>query len=92
MKWPNRGLKISSFIHGLAYILLIINLFYINLNVLIGEPFYIFTNISLSLIAMVLCAIVLFMRKGTDSTPLIGVLINVYSVIIVVGTLFFYEG
>ncbi|MUV37675.1 hypothetical protein JNUCC1_01481 [Lentibacillus sp. JNUCC-1] len=49
MKLSNRKLKISSLIHGVAYILLIINLFFMNLNVLIGRPAYIFTNISLGL-------------------------------------------
>lgn len=92
MKLKNRILKMSSVIHGLAYTLIIINLFFMNFNVLIGKPSYVFINISLSLIAMLLCIAVLFMRKGTDSTPLFGVLINVYSVIIVIGTVFFYKG
>ena len=92
MELANRKLNISRFIHGLAYILLIINLFYINLNVLIGKPSYLKINISLSLLAILLCSIVLYIRKGTDSTPLIGILVNVFSIIIVVGPLFFYEG
>lgn len=92
MELANRKLNISRFIHGLAYILLIINLFYMNLNVLIGKPTYLMTNISLSLFAILLCSIVLYIRKGTDSTPLMGILINVFSIIIVVGPLFFYEG
>ena len=87
-----RNLNISSVIHWLAYILLIINLFYMNLNVLIGRPSYLILNISLSLLAFLLCSIVLYMRKGIDSTPLIGILINVFSIIIVVGPLYFYEG
>lgn len=91
MKLQKKKLEISSVIHGLAYTLIVINLFFMNLNVLIGKPTYIFINISFSLIAMLLCIIVLFIRKGTDNTPLFGILINVYSIIIVVGTLFFYH-
>lgn len=92
MKATNTKLEISSVIHGMAYTLITVNLFLMNFNVLIGRPVYIFVNISFSLIAMLLCLVVLFMRKGTDSTPLFGVFINVYSIIIVVGTLFFYKG
>lgn len=79
-------------IHGVAYILLILNLLYMNMNVLLGKPAYIFHNVSLSLISMILCIIVLFMRKGTDQTPLFGIFINVYAIIVVMGTLTFYNG
>ena len=92
MKVTKRKLEISNVIHGLAYTLIIINLFFMNFNVLIGKPVYFMMNISLSLIALLLCIVVLFMRKETDSTPLFGVLVNVYAVIIVVGTVFFYKG
>lgn len=92
MKLKNRKLEMSGVLHGLAYILIVVNLLFMNLNVLIGKPTYIFINISFSLIAMLLCIVVLFMRIGTDSTPIFGVLINVYSIIIVMGTLFYYEG
>ncbi|MDA3130859.1 hypothetical protein ACFPTR_13760 [Aliibacillus thermotolerans] len=91
MKITNRKLDMSSIVHGLAYTLIIINLFFMNLNVLIGKPIYFMTNISLSLLAILFGVIVLYMRKGIDSTPVIGILINVYSIVIVVGTLFFYE-
>ncbi|GEN30942.1 hypothetical protein HNQ35_001409 [Cerasibacillus quisquiliarum] len=87
-----RKIKTSSLIHWIAYGLLIINLFYMNLNVLIGKPAYFLVNISLGLLAMLLCSVVLYMKKGTDSTPIIGILLNVLSIIIVVGTLFFYVG
>lgn len=92
MKLTNWKLKISGAVHGLAYILIIINLLLMNLNVLAGKPIFIFINVALSLFAMPLCIIVLFMRKGTDNTPLFGILINAYSIIIVMGTVFFYEG
>lgn len=62
-----------------------------NLNVLMGKPIYFVTNISLSLLAILFSVIVLYMRKGIDSNPITGILINVYSIVIVVGTLFFYE-
>lgn len=92
MKLANRKQNLSGIVHWFAYILLIINLFYMNLNVLMGKPVYFTVNISMSLLAILMCFIVLYMRRGTDSTPLIGILINVFSVIIVVGTLFFYQG
>lgn len=85
-------LIVNRAIHGVAYILLIINLLYMNMNVLLGKPAYIFHNVSLSLISMILCIIVLFMRKGTDQTPLFGIFINVYAIIVVMGTLTFYNG
>jgi len=92
MKLSNRMLLITGFIHGLAYTLLIINLLFMNLNVLIGRPSYVFVNVALGLIAMLLCGTVLYMRKGTDNTPLFGILLNVYSIIVVMGTVFFFEG
>lgn len=85
-------LIVNRAIHGVAYILLIINLLYMNMNVLLGKPAYIFHNVSLSLISMILCIIVLFMRKGTDQTPLFGIFINVYAIVVVMGTLTFYNG
>lgn len=85
-------LIVNRAIHGVAYILLILNLLYMNMNVLLGKPAYIFHNVSLSLISMILCIIVLFMRKGTDQTPLFGIFINVYAIIVVMGTLTFYNG
>jgi len=92
MKLTNRHVKASGIVHGLAYIIIIVNLLLMNLNVLIGKPLYIFANVSLGLIAILLCLVVLLIRKGTDSTPLFGVIINVYSIIVVMGTVFFYEG
>ena len=85
-------LIVNRAIHGVAYILLILNLLYMNMNVLLGKPAYIFHNVSLSLISMIFCIIVLFMRKGTDQTPLFGIFINVYAIIVVMGTLTFYNG
>lgn len=81
----------SNLLHGFAYALIIINLFLMNLNVLIGKPVYFWSNISLSLMAILLGGVVLYMRKGFDSTPLIGMIINVYALFIAVGTLFFYK-
>lgn|GEM_PF-2069840 len=91
MNLSKRRLLISTFIHGVAFIFLIINLFFLNFNIILEKPFYIFINIALALIAMLLFGIVLLIRKGTDSTPLFGILINVYIIIIVMGTLFFYN-
>lgn len=85
-------LTMNSITHGVAYILLILNLLYMNMNVFLGNPAYIFHNVSLSLISMILCIIVLFLRKGTDQTPLFGIFINVYAIIVVMGTLTFYNG
>lgn len=82
----------NRFIHGFAYLLLIVNLLYMNMNVFLGKPAYIFHNVSLSLISMILCIIVLFMRKGVDQTPLFGIFINVYAIVIVMVTLTFYNG
>lgn len=86
----SKGLNLSSIFHGLAYTLIIINLFLMNFNVLIGKPVYFLTNITLSLFAILFGIIALYMKKGIDSTPLISIIINIYSIIIVVGTLFFY--
>lgn len=80
-----------NLLHCFAYALIIINLFLMNLNVLIGKPVYFWSNISLSLMAILLGGVVLYMRKGVDSTPLIGMIINVYALFIAVGTLFFYK-
>jgi len=85
------NIKGSTILHGLSYTLLIINLFLMNMNVLLQKPAYIFFNIPLSLIAILLCVIVLFRRKGIDNTPLFGIFINLYSIIIVIGTLHFYN-
>jgi len=85
-------LTINSIVHGVAYILLIVNLLYMNMNVWLGKPAYIFHNVSLGLISMILCIIVLFIRKGTDQTPLFGIFINVYTIVIVMGTLTFDNG
>src|SRR5690625_5359501 len=92
MKITKRKLEISNVIHGLAYTLIIINLFFMNFNVLIGKPVYFMMYISLSLIAMLLCIVVLFMRKETDSTPLFGVLVIVYAFIIVVVLVLYFMG
>jgi len=85
-------LTINSIVHGVAYILLIVNLLFMNMNVFLGKPAYIFHNVSLGLISLILCIIVLFMRKGTDQTPLFGIFINVYAIVVVMGTLTFYNG
>lgn len=85
MKLTNQ--KLSGVIHGVAYLLLIISLLLMNLDVLTGQHSFIFINISLSLIVMMLCGVVLLMRKGSDDTPLYGVLIGLYSIIIVMGAL-----
>lgn len=92
MKLSKQTLIISSFLNGLAYLLLIVNLIFMNFNVLIGRPAYLFVNVSLGLVAMLLCVVVLYMRKGTDNTPLFGLFLNLYSIIIVMGTVFFFEG
>lgn len=85
----NRKVSIVSIIHCLAYIVMLINLFLMNMNIIIGKPVYFLTNIALSLISIILFLIVLFAKKGTDNTPIIGLLISIFSVIVVVGTLTF---
>jgi hypothetical protein len=60
-----------------------------NMNVIIGKPVYFLTNIVLSLVSIALLLMVLFAKKGADSTPTIGLLINIFTIIIVVGTLTF---
>ncbi|MEB6549741.1 hypothetical protein MXL46_11655 [Heyndrickxia sporothermodurans] len=83
-------LNLIGLIHWLAYILVITNLFLMNLNVLYGEPIYFMTNIVLCLLSVVLLTIVLYMKKGIDSTPIIGILVNVLSAVIIIGSLYFY--
>lgn len=59
-----------------------------NLNVLLGELLYFTTNIVLCLISVILLSIVLYMRKGIENTPIMGILVNVVSAIIVVGSIY----